>query len=522
MIKETQVDGVTTLITPHSGPLAAGLVFRVGCADEPLPRRGITHLVEHLALHRHGLTDHHANAATSATTAHFFTSGSEADVVSYLTSVCRSLHDLPLDRLPMEKTILRTEQAGRAGGSLAAWRYGARGYGSAGSAEWGLDVVTADDVREWAASRFTRENAVLWIAGDSVPAGLDLVLPSGVRHPMPEVTSALPAMPAYFAEGSREVKLTSIVRRSTAASIFAMLLERTLFRTLRQQDGNSYAAAAGYTPRDAEFATIHAYADALPEKQDAVLGGLVDVLAGLRVGRIDADELTLVRDKALAALEHPDAGRTILAGDALDVLFGRERTPIEECRAQLAAVSVADMREVAAEAMSTLLLQVPSGRTADWAGFSAAPVWSSHTVVGGEFRSLESPDITLVVGDEGVSVVGPHGTSTVRYEDCVLMQCWPDGGRMLVGADGIAAGIEPALYDVPAGTVAGLEEQVDPAVVVWQPARPDNRIPRPKIPTPPVAPPSPERKYHIALAALGLLTLVLIAMMVVLLLSRGS
>ena len=68
MIKETEISGIRTLIAPGNGPLAAGLVFRVGCADEPLSRRGLTHLVEHLALHRHGLIEHDANAATGITT----------------------------------------------------------------------------------------------------------------------------------------------------------------------------------------------------------------------------------------------------------------------------------------------------------------------------------------------------------------------------------------------------------------------------------------------------------------------
>ncbi len=64
MITETEVCGIRTLIAPADGPLTAGLVFRVGCADEPLSRRGLTHLVEHLALHRQGLIEHDANAAT--------------------------------------------------------------------------------------------------------------------------------------------------------------------------------------------------------------------------------------------------------------------------------------------------------------------------------------------------------------------------------------------------------------------------------------------------------------------------
>ena len=48
MIRETEVDGVPTLLAPRNGPLAAGLTFRVGQADETLATAGITHLLEHL------------------------------------------------------------------------------------------------------------------------------------------------------------------------------------------------------------------------------------------------------------------------------------------------------------------------------------------------------------------------------------------------------------------------------------------------------------------------------------------
>src|SRR4051794_3633681 len=93
--------------------MRAGLAFRVGRADETLARGGITHLVEHLALHGHGLTDYHFNGSTGAIVTHFHMQGSEADVVAYLTGVCRALASLPLERLETEKSILRTESAGK-------------------------------------------------------------------------------------------------------------------------------------------------------------------------------------------------------------------------------------------------------------------------------------------------------------------------------------------------------------------------------------------------------------------------
>ena len=46
----TEVDGVRTIWAEVPGPLRAGLVLRMGAADETLARRGAGHLLEHLAL----------------------------------------------------------------------------------------------------------------------------------------------------------------------------------------------------------------------------------------------------------------------------------------------------------------------------------------------------------------------------------------------------------------------------------------------------------------------------------------
>ena len=181
MIQQLEVDGVPTLLAPGSGPMRAGLVFRVGAADETLARRGITHLLEHLALATIGQADYHYNGATEPIFTYFHNQGSEAHVAAFLTGVCESLQNLPMQRLETEKEILRTEQSSRGTGVLDGmplWRHGARDFGLVSYPEFGLHMIGPDDLREWAARYFTRENAVLWIVGDRVPEGLRLPLPA--------------------------------------------------------------------------------------------------------------------------------------------------------------------------------------------------------------------------------------------------------------------------------------------------------------------------------------------------------
>ncbi|GAA3374512.1 hypothetical protein GCM10020367_38670 [Streptomyces sannanensis] len=482
-IIETEIDGIRTLLAPRRrGRIGAGLFFRVGRADETLATSGITHLVEHLALHRHGLSDLHYNGATAAAYTHFHVDGTPAEIVEYLNGVCAALRDLPMERLETEKEILRTEAAGHSNGAadrLALWRYGARGYGLLGYGEQGLPRLDAGTVREWARTRFTRENAVLWITSDTLPEGLDPILPSGPRHPVPVPTSALPRTPAYFYGDDGVVVLDAVVRRSTAAGLFAEVLGRELFRDLRQKGGYSYTAAADYSPRDGEFATITAYADALPERQDAVVGGFVDVLAKLRAGRIEQADLDAARAAVLKSFDTPDLAAAMLPSHALNLLTGYRNLSAEQHAAELNAVTVADLHAVALEVAADALMQVPS-RGVDWAGFTEAPQQSASVVTGRRFASLENDDVALVIAADGVSRTAPGNQVTVRFAECAAMLAYPDGGRRLTGHDGFTVGIEPTLYRLDPGALATVDAVVPPHAVVPMPPRAPEHIPRPK------------------------------------------
>lgn len=475
-IHSTQVDGIPTLFAYAPGPMRAGLVFRVGVADETLSRAGITHLVEHLALHRQGLADYHFNGETKAAFTHFYMEGAEHEVVAYLQGVCASLCDLPMERLETEKEILRTEEARRGSAQLPLWRYGAQGYGLVSYPEWGVRNLRPEDVRHWAQTWFTQGNAVLWVAGERMPAGLSLKLPAGGRHPMPAVTSALPETPACFSDGKGGVLLDAVVADTAAARLYAGVLERELSRSLRQEGGYSYTAATDHTARRDGMAVVTAFADALPDKQDAVLGGFVDVLAGLQAGRIGQPDLEAVRSRLDSALAAPDAAAKRLPGSAEDLLAGRPVSSPDELRAELRTVTPEQVHAVAREAAATALMQVPAGHSADWAGYAAAPTESSYVVTGRKFRSARERGAALVVGADGVSVTAqePDGTehaATVAYRACAAMLCWPDGGRRLIGTDGLIVEVEPGLYDIDAHTLATIDAAVPPHALVWLPPR---------------------------------------------------
>jgi hypothetical protein len=131
----TSVDGVPAFWTQAGHGLTAGLVFRLGRADESLAHGGITHLIEHLALFPFGAdTSMHYNGEASPITTTFLTRGSPAEIAAFLTAVCASLAGLPVERLRAEKQVLRAEAASRQPamtGPLFIQRYGAATYGLA-------------------------------------------------------------------------------------------------------------------------------------------------------------------------------------------------------------------------------------------------------------------------------------------------------------------------------------------------------------------------------------------------------
>jgi hypothetical protein len=499
VITETEVDGVPTLLAPTSGPMHAGLTFRVGRADETLASAGITHLVEHLALFRHGLSDYHYNGATGTVVTHFHMQGSEDDVVAFLTGVCDSLLELPFDRLETEKSILRTESANRTPAvnePMPLWRHGARDFGLVSYDELGLPRLRPEDLQAWAMTWFTRQNAVLWIAAEGVPPGLRLRLPDGHRRPVPAASSALPSSPAYFGGNANGVVYDAVVRRRVAGSVYAGVLERELFRNLRQEGGFSYTTTTDYSPRGDAYAVVTALADALADKQDAVLGGFVDVLAKLRYGRVEQADLDSVRAKAHEALRHPDRDAARLPAAALNLLTGHPNRDVDDIMDELRAVTVDDVHDVAVEAAGTGLLMVPRGCGADWAGYTAAPTQSAAAVQGQRYRSRQNDGADLVIGTDGVSLVEVGCVSTVRFAECVIGMSWPDGARQLVGADGIGVRVEPTLFHLDGSAIAAIDAGVPPASLVLMPARDPDAIPQPEVPPPPA--PAPRSGGRIA------------------------
>lgn len=479
-VRATRVDGVPVVHARRAGVMTASLGFRVGARDEPLHLRGITHVVEHLALHRFDALAQHRNGRVNGVSTEFVVAGREEHVVDFLNGVCAALRDLPLHRLDVEKTVLRTEAQSRSAVAdlpLAHARYGSGGPARERVEEFALDRLDADDVTAWVAEWFVAENAVLWISTDDLPAGLDLRLRSGRRRPLEPVAPLDRPRPLSVPGPPRLVMADALVPRSTAALLAAELMRVVLFRELRLEGGLSYTAHAEYEPVDADRARLVVLADAIDENQGAVTGAVVDALAALRAGRIEERDLTAARDAALDRLEsqrEPGVG-AMLAAHLL--LFGDEILTVDQYVDEVAAVTDDELVAVIRAFWGDAIWMSPDGAL-DWIGATAVS-YAADAVDGREFAYLGAPE-RLVVGPDGVSWVAPDRTLTVRADACEALVVAGDGGRMLIGADGVSIVVEPTLLErFGDAELAEIDALVPEKLRLPAPARPPEQLPVP-------------------------------------------
>jgi hypothetical protein len=143
---------------------------------------GTTHLVEHLALKTEWPPDEF-NASVSEVFTHFWFSGEPARALERLAVTAAGLRALPVQHLPRERQILRTEASGRGVHQLSlhsSLRFGPVGPGLLYYDEYGLARVTRSDVRTWAARYFTDGNSVAYMTTPP-PDGFALDMPPGAR-----------------------------------------------------------------------------------------------------------------------------------------------------------------------------------------------------------------------------------------------------------------------------------------------------------------------------------------------------
>lgn len=442
----TVIDGVPLYSWASRGQSTIAIMFRVGRADEVFGKMGISHVVEHLALHAVRRAPYPFNGQVSAATTVFTATGSPDQLAEFATAVCASLRSLPLDRFRPELGVLTAESVGRAPDALIhllSLHCGHDGYGTLNLPEFGLQRLGEKDVASWAAERFTQANAVVWIAGE-LPPRLRLELPAGRRMPFPE-PRVLPDLrtPSCFETTSNAVALSAIRPWTPPLGAAMLAAGERLSETLRYDKGISYRTHAGVTRLTARTVHLVLAADCLRACEDQAAELLVGVLSEIsRTGRIAAE-----LDRALQAMRNVYASEQgvqhLLHEWAFWELAGVEGTPVASSVAAMERASPAEIGDAAKGALESSLLVVPRGCTPDIQRFPSHPRQQPSVVAGRKFRHCNAALFQLgrqtnyvVVGRAGVSHADERGeVTTVLFNACAGLLKTSDELRVLIGSD---------------------------------------------------------------------------------------
>jgi zinc protease len=438
-IEQGEISGVPLYWKEAPGPFIGALSFRVGVADEKLTNHGITHVVEHLALHRLGQPDYSFNGFVQLQRTMFIASGTESEVVSFLNSLSRSLRDLPTERLLAERGVLSAEASSRPAGlieRLLTVRYGTRGPGLLSYEELGLYSLGASDTQSWADEFFCKQNAVLWMTGPP-PQGLNLELSDASSHSIPEHEPLSKPLPMFVSGAPATVTTSYLSERSLAASLGVQVLADRLMKDLRHDRGLSYQVSAGYLALDRKLAHLSISADVVERNELTVRNTMLQAFEQMSTDGPTEEELTTQRKLAGRSLDDADIPST-LDGIALRHLVDEDAG--YDLRADLASLTVEKVAEAFHRAGATSILVQPDGLEPP-AGFSADGRDEPGEVQGRRLRLKNRPSFRrspsrLTISDDGITLKHPNGTATVHFEDCDALLAWSNGTRALYGSDG--------------------------------------------------------------------------------------
>jgi predicted Zn-dependent peptidase len=426
-VQQTHVDGVPVFVADLPGPLTAGLVFGVGRQDETFVKGGITHLVEHLAMGALGRRSLDCNASVDLQVTEFTATGPAERVGEFLRDVCRTLAELPVDRLTVETDVLRTENGAVTGSALATLLetlYGTDGPGLAAAREPAMLSLTATDVHEWAARWFTRCNAAVWLTGP-VPDGLVLPLPEGeppVRRRPAVRTLRTPVWTEHPVPGSVAVG-AAVDSRPGLGTALAVLRER-VEDELRHRRGVTYTVETDRIPVDSRRRVATVVADVREGQEPLAARVLWQQLTGLAVEGPTEAELVRAREDLAAVLDDPRSHVGEAEAAAQHHVLGLPRTGLEELRRESGAVTADDVRDAAVALREAAVLCLPPDVDAVPPGLDRVPLSSADVVEGRSYARRRLSDAPrgsrLVVGDEGLSLVlSDDERLTVRWPDVV-------------------------------------------------------------------------------------------------------
>lgn len=464
-----EVDGVPVFWLPKPGPTTATLVFRVGYVDEPLPLRGITHLVEHLALHfkSHESNWYQSNGHVARFETIFHVTGSPDEVKSFLAGVTSSLADLPAERIELEKTVLLAEERNHPRHStklIVSRRFGATGPGVEDYIEFGLRWLGPEAVARWCNERFNASNAAVWVSG-ALPDDLKLHLVAGKKFPVPDPPELNHRTPGYYTTGRRSVVLSMLNPRRIpwASDIVESAVAERMRRRLRLELGLAYETSVSTFRCGRGVTEIRAFADSLGDRAEQAAAELVAIARDLAQHGHRPDELESMLSRFRRAREQPDAGLESL-WDAVAVELGTASRSAswDDYDREVQTITPEQVADFTDAALSTAILAIPEGVPCSIEGFDPLLAGNELGIIGTRVFTVPGvPSATVDYSDEGISLTDDKGVvSGIEWPDVVAAPWWNDGGRSLIGADGTELHIWPGNWQEHEGLLESIRTHV--------------------------------------------------------------
>ena len=451
---------------PAPAPLRAQLIFRVGCRDETFRTSGITHLVEHLAMHAIGRRHHEHDAYVEPGRTTFEAAGSEPAVADFVQSICRALGGLPTDRLPVEKSILRREESSCAhplAGAALSLRYGARDLGLLGYVQPALDTISAADVQGWTARHFTAANVALTLTGPPSP-DLRLPLPRGernVRRPVDHLPVRLPGWTDGEVPGAA---VAVLVDQNTAAMAATRIAVQRAQDELRHRRGISYVVDFAAHAVDADRGHVTFLAETAPQSAADAAEALLSVLEDIALRGPTQGELALDRAGLTEHLRDPRSVQAVLLDAVAAEFGGRRMTSPAALLAEHEALTPAAVADAVSGAVDTAIVVLPPDVEPRRQSLPRIDPPAGEPIEGRRlarrFRSLVPRGASLVVGDAALSVRLPNEMRTIRYDEVVGVGVQPDGTHLVLGADGTTLPVAAQDWRHGDVVVAALRERV--------------------------------------------------------------
>lgn len=198
---------------------------------------------------------------------------------------------------------------------------------------------------------------------------------------------------------------------------------------------------SAYEPVAADRAHVVFSADADEAKHEELRDEFLAVLE--RLAREGPDQATFeLVTRRRDRMDEDEQVLTLLSSVGSGFALGRPRESFTSISDRITAVTRDDVTESLRAMAGSALFVTPHPVELDRARIPELPIWSAETVAGHPYPGVTAPG-TLVVGDEGVSVVRDGNAVTVRWADAVAALWWEDGGRVIVGHDGFRVIVAP-------------------------------------------------------------------------------